>query len=143
MNSENARQGEHSLTRILQGKQSDPKESNALLNPILERPPEAKSRGGDAPPPLREEMKGVIQRKEESVMRREEPGTKEDRGSIDGYGLNSVKVHDSNSHSSKDKERQSAARRATRKFMINLIGAPTTGNKKVGLRKKPTTNYNE
>jgi len=120
------------LTRIFQGKQSDPKESNALLNPILERPPEAESeftrlaRSGDAPP-LREESKekgirGAIQGgetviKEKSIIKREEPEVKREEIELaDGYGMNSVKIHDSNSYSSKDREKQPSAKQVTRKL---------------------------
>lgn len=133
MVSENARQsrpdGTHSLARIYHGRQSDPKESNALLHPIMERPAESGltrlAKDGEGPAE-NEEIKRfreepVVLRAElpadgeEPVARRDEPGVKrEDKGSVDGYGLNSVKVHDSNSRSSKDRERRPPAKKATR-----------------------------
>eukprot|EP00826_Nyctotherus_ovalis_P034923 TRINITY_DN2951_c0_g1_i5.p3 TRINITY_DN2951_c0_g1~~TRINITY_DN2951_c0_g1_i5.p3 ORF type:complete len:140 (+),score=45.50 TRINITY_DN2951_c0_g1_i5:926-1345(+) len=138
MISENARQsradGTHSLARIYQGRQSDPKESNALLHPIMEQPAESGftrlARNGEDSA-ANEEIKRVreesaVQRaepqlaKEEPVIRRDEPGVRrEDKGSVDGYGLNSVKVHDSNSRSSKDRERRPPAKKAARSPHVN------------------------
>lgn len=126
LNSELGRQGRpdasYSLTKILQGKQSDPKEYNTLINPILEHAPDNDNftrleRPGRENLPIKRQNLPEI--KEEAVVRREEPVIKrEEPEDFDKYGVNAVQIHDSNSQSSKGRERQPTTKSVNSKTLI-------------------------
>ena len=119
------------MAKIVNGRQNDPKESNALLSPILEIPTDHNKNLTRLP---KVNAPSTIV-KSESQPKQERVNEEEDKFS-NGYGANEVYVYDANSRSSRDQSNKEVTKKG---YIIYILESRHLGSKKSTWIKKKST----